>query len=83
MLHGNVGAFLWIAAQAEDADKLRLRVKNTMADLELTVTEDEQVHEVVNEDDLSEAQAALLLESRRNVDSVVCGTWHLFKNHDA
>ena len=54
-----------------------------MRDLGLTVVESKQVQEVVDEDDLPEALAALIPEARRNVESVVCGTWHLFKNHDA
>jgi hypothetical protein len=83
MLHGNVGACLWIAAQAEDADKLKLRATNVMRDLGLTVVESDQLQEVVDEDDLPEAFAALIPEARRNVESVVCGTWHHFKNQDA
>ena len=83
MLHGNVGACLWIAAQAEDAAKLELRATNVMRDLGLTVVESKQVQEAVDEDDRPEALAALIPEARRNVESVVCGTWHLFKNHDA
>ena len=83
LLDGNAGAFLWIAAQAEDAAKLRLRVKNVMADDGLTVVEDDDLQEVTDEDDLSEELAKLIPEARRNVESVVCGTWHFFKNHDA
>ena len=82
-LDGNAGACLWIAAQAEDAAKLELRAKNAMRDLGLTVVESEQMQEVVDENDLPEALAALIPEARRNVESVVCGTWHRFKNHDA
>ena len=83
MLDGNVGACLWIAAQAEDAAKLQLRAKNVMHDLGLTVVESEQLQEVIDEDDLPEELAKLIPEARRNVESVVCGTWHRFKNHDA
>jgi hypothetical protein len=83
MLDGNAGAFMWIAAQAEDAAKLQLRAKNVMADSGLTVIESEQLQEVINKDDLSEEQAELIPEARRNVESVVCGTWHYFKNHEA
>jgi hypothetical protein len=83
MLDGNAGAFIWIAAQAEDAAKLQLRAKNVMADSGLTVIESEQLQEVINKDDLSEEQAELIPEARRNVESVVCGTWHYFKNHEA
>ena len=82
LLSGNVGACLWIAAQAEDAEKLRLRVKNVMADNQLVVTEDEAIEEVTDEDELSDAQIALIPEARLNVESVVCGTWHLYKNTD-
>ena len=83
MLNGNAGACVWIAAQAEDAAKLELRATNVLRDLGLTVVESEQLQEVVDEDDLPEALAALIPEARRNVKSVVCGTWHRFKNHDA
>jgi hypothetical protein len=82
-LDGDVGAWLWIAAQAEDGDKLQLRVTNAMKDLGLTVVEAENLQEVVDESELSEEQAALIPEARRKVESVVCGTWHRFKNHDA
>jgi hypothetical protein len=83
ILDGNVGAYLWIAAQAEDAAKLQLRATNVMRDLGLTVVESERLQEVVDEEDLPDEPAALIPEARRNVESVVCGTWHLFKNHDA
>jgi hypothetical protein len=83
MLDGNVGACLWIAAQAEDAAKLKLRATKVMRDLGLTVVESEQLQEVVDEDDLPAELAALIPEAKRNVESVVCGTWHRFKNHDA
>ena len=83
MLDGFAGAYLWIAAQAENAAKLQLRASNVMADLGLNVVESEQLQEVTDEDDLEEEIAKLIPEARRNVESVVCGTWHLFKNHDA
>jgi len=83
ILDGNVGACLWVAAQAEDATKLQLRARNVLRDLGLTVTEAEDLEEVINEDDLEEEVAKLIPEARRNIESVVCGTWHLFKNHDA
>jgi hypothetical protein len=83
MLDGNAGACLWIAAQAEDGAKLELRATKVMRDLGLTVVESEQLREVVDEDDLPDELAALIPEARRNVESVVCGTWHRFKNHDA
>jgi hypothetical protein len=83
MLDGNIGAFLWIAAQAEDAAKLQLRATNVMRDMGLIVVECEQLQEVIDEDDLSDELARLIPEARRNVESVVCGTWHRFKNHDA
>lgn len=82
MLNGSAGAYLWIAAQAENAAKLELRATNVLRDLGLTVVESEQLQEVVDEDDLPEALAALIPEARRNVESVVCGTYR-FKNHDA
>jgi hypothetical protein len=83
ILDGNAGACLWIAAQAEDAAKLTLRATNVMLDLGLTLIDSEQLQEVIDEDDLSEELAKLIPEARRNVDSVVCGTWHYFKNQDA
>jgi len=83
MLHGNVGACLWIAAQAEDAAKLQLRATNVLRDLGLTVTEAEDMEEVTDEDDLQQEVAKLIPEARREVESVVCGTFHLFKNHEA
>jgi hypothetical protein len=83
MLEGHAGAFLWIAAQAEDAEKLETRVTYTMNGLGLKVMSKEHLQEVVNEDDLSEEVWELIPEARRNVESVVCGTWHRFKNYDA
>jgi hypothetical protein len=83
MLEGNAGACLWIAAQAEDAAKLRMRVDDAMRKLGLTVVEDEDLQEVQNEDDLSEEVWKLVPQAKRDVESVVCGTWHMFKHHDA
>jgi hypothetical protein len=83
ILDGNAGACLWICAQAEDATKLQLRATNAMNDLGLAVVESEQLQEVVDEGDLSEELAALVPEARRNIESVVCSTWHYFKNQDA
>jgi hypothetical protein len=54
-----------------------------MHDLGLAVVESEQLQEVTNEDDLREELANLVPEARRNVGSVVCGTWYYYKNHDA
>jgi hypothetical protein len=82
-LHGNAGACLWIAAQAEDSAKLRTRVDFVMQDLGLNVVEEEHLQEVRDEDELSEQVAALIPQAKRDVDSVVCGTWHMFKHHDA
>jgi hypothetical protein len=83
MLDGNAGACLWIAAQAEDAAKLRTRVEYVMRELGLTVVEEEHLQKASNEDDLSEEVSELLPQARRDVESVVCGTWHMFKHHDA
>jgi hypothetical protein len=83
MLEGNAGAWIWIAAQAEDSEKLQLRVESAMRDLGLQVNDKEDVQEVVNEDDLSEGVRKLIPEARRNVESVVCGTLHRYKTHDA
>ena len=82
-LEGNIGAWLWIAAQAEDAAKLQLRATNVMRDLGLNVVESQRLQEVINEDDLPEEPASLVPEARRNVESVVCGTLYRYKNHDA
>jgi len=54
-----------------------------MKDCGLTVVEYEDLQEVLEEDDLAEELAKLIPEARRNVESVVCGTWHRFKNQDA
>jgi hypothetical protein len=82
-LSGNAGACVWVAAQAEDAAKLEMRVGNTLRELGLTVVEAEHLQIVENEDELSEAQASLIPEATRNLESVVYGTWHTFKYHDA
>jgi hypothetical protein len=83
MLEGDAGAFLWIAAQAEDAAKLMARVDDAMEKLGLRVIDSEQLQEVIDEDVLSDAAAELIPQARRDEASVVCGTWHRFKNHDA
>jgi hypothetical protein len=83
MLEGSAGAFLWIAAQAEDAAKLMTRVEYVMGKLGLNVVDSEQLQEVCNEDEVSEAVAELIPQARLDEESVVCGTWHKFKNHDA
>ena len=82
VLEGNPGACLSIAAQAEDAAKLRLRAANVMLDAGLTIVESEQMQEMIDEDDLSEELAKLIPEARRNVEALVCGTWHCFKDQD-
>jgi|SRR5580692_5200003 hypothetical protein len=83
MLEGDAGAWLWIAAQAEDAAKLATRVEFAMRNLGLIVVESKQLQEVVDDDLLSEEVWKLIPEARRNVESVVLGTWHRFKNYDA
>ena len=83
MLKGYAGAWLWIAAQAEDSAKLETRVEHAMRELGLQIVDKEDLREVVNEDDLSEEVGKLIPEARRNVESVVCGTWHKYKTHDA
>jgi hypothetical protein len=70
-LHGNSGPCLWIAAQAEDAAKLRTRVEFVMQGLGLTVIEAEHLAEVQDEDDLSEAVGKLIPQAKRDVESVV------------
>jgi hypothetical protein len=82
MLNGYAGACLWVAAQAEDEAKLRTRVDFVMRELGLTVVEAEQLQEVQDEDDLSEQVSELIPQARRDVESVVCGTWHKYKYHD-
>jgi hypothetical protein len=69
---------VWAAAQAEDAAKLQTRVRNTLRDLGLTLVEAEHLQMVENDDELSDAQAKLIPEARRNVESVVYGTWQKF-----
>ena len=83
ILQGSAGAWLWIAAQAEDAGKLETRVACAMKKLGLQVVDRENFHEVVSEDDLSESVLKLIPEARSNVESVVCGTWHKYENQDA
>jgi len=83
LLEGDAGACVWIAAQAEDAAKLRTRVNFALGELGLAVVEEEYLQEVIDEDSLSEAVAALIPQARIDVESVVCGTWHKFKFHDA
>jgi hypothetical protein len=83
MLEGDAGASLWVAAQAEDAAKLMTRIEYALGELGLNVVDSEQLQEVRNEDELSEAVAGLIPQARRDEESVVCGTWHRFKNYDA
>jgi hypothetical protein len=80
---GYAGAFVWIAAQAEDEAKLRLKVESAARRLGLIVAEGDDLEEVIDEARFSEAVAELLPEARRNVESVVFGTWHMFQNQDA
>lgn len=83
ILNGSRGAFLWVAAQAEDATKLRLRAASAMRDLGLTVVSVDKLQTVEDEDDLSEEVSKLIPQARNDVGSVVCGTWHKFKFHSA
>ena len=80
---GDAGAFVWVAAQATSAQHLCDRMAHAMRDLGLTVVESEELSEVVDEDLLSDALWDLLPEAKRHAGSVVCGTWHRFKNQDA
>ena len=54
MLKGDAGAWLWIAAQAEDSAKFETRVQYAMRDLGLQVQDKENLQEVINEGDLPE-----------------------------
>ena len=83
ILRGHAGACLWIAAQAEDAAKLIKRAEFAMRNLGLTVAESERLQELQDEDDLSDEVVKLIPQARRDVESVVCGTWHKFRHHDA
>jgi len=83
ILNGFAGAWLWIAAQAEDAAKLDLRVANALGELGLQVVDRQCVQEVLDEGDLPENIRQLIPEARSNVESVVCGTWHKYKSQDA
>jgi hypothetical protein len=83
ILDGFAGAWLWIAAQAEDAAKLETRVQYAMRDLGLQVVDKQDLQEVVNDEDLSEEVRELIPEERRNVESIVCGTWHKYRSQDA
>jgi hypothetical protein len=83
ILDGFAGAWLWIAAQAEDAAKLETRVQYAMRDLGLQVVDKQDLQEVVNDEDLSEEVRELIPEARRNVESIVCATWHKYRSQDA
>ena len=54
-----------------------------MRDLGLQVVDKQDLQEVVNDDDLSEEAWELIPEARRNVESIVCGTWHKYRSQDA
>src|ERR1700678_264021 len=82
-LEGDGGAFVWVAAQAVSAENLIQRMTHAMKELGLTVINSEDVREVTDETTLSDSVFDLLPEAKRNSDSVVCGTWHGFKNQDA
>ena len=80
---GDAGAFVWVVAQAVSAENLTERMRHAVQDLGLTVVDAEDLMEVVDEDELSEELWDLLSEAKRNVESVVCGTWHRFRRQDA
>jgi hypothetical protein len=82
-LEGNAGAFVWVAAQAASAENLVARMDDAMKKLGLTVVDSEKIEEVIGEDKFSNGVSELFPEARRNVESVVCGTWHRFRNFDA
>jgi hypothetical protein len=82
-LEGDAGAFVWVAAQAVSAENLIQRMNHAMNELGLTVIDSEQVQEVSDETTLSDSIFDLLPEAKRNSNSVVCGTWHKYKNQDA
>jgi hypothetical protein len=81
-LEGNAGAFVWAAAQAVSAENLVARMEDAMKKLGLTVVESEKIEEVIDDDEFSDAVSELFPEARRNVESVVCGTWHRFKSFE-
>jgi hypothetical protein len=80
---GDAGAWVWVAAQAEDAAKFRTRVDFAMKEMSLIVVEAEQLAEVVDLDDLADDAIDLIPEATRNAESVVYGTWHRFRHHEA
>jgi hypothetical protein len=82
-LEGDAGAFVWVAAQADSAENLIQRMTHAMKELGLSVVDSEEVREVTDETTLSDAVFDLLPEAKRNFNSVVCGTWHKYKNQDA
>lgn len=51
--------------------------------LDLSVVEHEDVERVKDESDLSESVSALIPEARSNSESIVCGTWHMYRSQDA
>jgi len=83
LLDGYAGAWLWIAAQAEDSVRFVSRAEHAMRELGLCIVEHEDVQRVENEDELSESIRELIPEARSNPESVVCGTWHRYKGQDA
>jgi hypothetical protein len=56
---------------------------HAMKELGLTVIDSENVQEVIDETTLSDSVFDLLPKAKSNSSSVVCGTWHRFKNFDA
>jgi hypothetical protein len=82
-LEGDLGAFVWVAAQAVSAENLIQKMTHAMKEHGLTVIGSEDVQEVMDETMISDSVFDLLPEAKRNSNSVVCGTWHRFTNVDS
>src|ERR1700747_3120635 len=81
-LEGDAGAFVWVAAQAINAENLIQRMTHAMKEIGLTVIDSENVP-VIDETTLSDSVFDLLPEAKRDSNSVVYGTWHRSNNFDA